>query len=277
MPEETSLPIYFDSHMHTPLCKHAVGDPVEYARVGKEKGLRGIIMTCHSPMPDGFSADVRMSYCEFPEYIKLVESAAAQMADQIDVKLGLESDWFPGMEGWLSELHDQADFHFILGSVHPFTREYKAAFFDEDPVTFQSRYFNHLADSAESGLFDCISHADIIKVMLGNKWNLADSLMTIEGVLQRIAATGIAMELNTSGLNKSYPEMNPGPDILAMMQGLNIPVVVNSDAHRPERVAADFDVAFDLLEKVGFSKVSYFNNRQRVDILISEVRQSMNF
>ena len=85
------------------------------------------------------------------------------------------------------------------------------------------------------------------------------------------------MELNTSGLNKSYPEMNPGERMLNMMQSVNIPVVVNSDSHKPERVGADFDMAFDLLEKVGFTDVSYFNNRERVDVLISDARQSMFF
>ncbi len=271
------MPIYYDSHMHTPLCKHAIGDPVEYAKTGIKKGLKGIIMTCHSPMPDGFSADVRMAPDELSNYVQMVELAAKEMEGKIDVKLGLESDWFPGMECWLSKLHQQADFHFILGSVHPFTREYKKAFLGDDPLAFQAIYFNHLADAAESGLFDCISHADIVKVMLGDKWNFEASVPIVEKVLDRIAATGIAMELNTSGLNKSYPEMNPGERMLKMMQSVNIPVVVNSDSHKPERVGADFDMAFDLLEKVGFTDVSYFNNRERVDVLISDARQSMFF
>lgn len=268
--------IYYDSHMHTPLCKHAVGHPVEYARIGKSKGLKGIIMTCHSPMPDGFSSDVRMSPQEFSVYVDMVDSATREMQGEFDVKLGLESDWFPGMEKWLDELHRKADFHFILGSVHPFTREYKEAFYNEDPVVFQASYFGHLADAAESGLFDCLSHPDIVKVMLGDKWNFSDAKDAVDSALRRISSTGIAMELNTSGLNKSYPEMNPGLEMLGMMRNLNIPVVVNSDAHVPKRVAADFDVAFNVLEEAGFKEISFFNDRKRRDVLINDVRISMN-
>ena len=33
-------PIYFDSHMHTPLCKHAIGEPSEYAEAGKKPASR---------------------------------------------------------------------------------------------------------------------------------------------------------------------------------------------------------------------------------------------
>ncbi|HSH14701.1 MAG TPA: PHP domain-containing protein, partial [Verrucomicrobiae bacterium] len=37
-----------DYHMHTPLCRHAVGEPVEYARRARELGLREIAFTDHS-------------------------------------------------------------------------------------------------------------------------------------------------------------------------------------------------------------------------------------
>ena len=42
MPE----PIYYDSHLHTPLCRHADGEPGEYAEYGYAAGLKGIIFTC---------------------------------------------------------------------------------------------------------------------------------------------------------------------------------------------------------------------------------------
>ena len=81
----SSEPVYFDSHMHTPLCKHAYGQPIAYARNGMRRGLKGIIMTCHSPMPDGFSSTVRMDPEEFPEYVALVRDSAEQ----------LERQWIP--------------------------------------------------------------------------------------------------------------------------------------------------------------------------------------
>jgi histidinol-phosphatase (PHP family) len=275
MSESIPHPIYYDSHMHTPLCKHAEGHPLEYARMGKQNQLKGIVMTCHSPMPDGFSSGVRMAPGQFTEYVDLVESATLEMHGEIEVRLGLESDWFPGMEKWLDELHRRADFHYILGSVHPFIQEYKDAFFDGDLISFQRRYFSHLADAAETGLFDCLSHPDIVKVMLAENWNFSDGEDAVALALERIRATGIAMELNTSGLNKSYPEMNPGPEMLKMIGDLNIPVVVSSDAHHPGRVAADFDSAFSMLERAGFAEVSFFINRKRSDVSIADVRISM--
>jgi len=40
-----------DYHMHTPLCHHATGEPVDYARHASELGLTEIGFSDHSPMP----------------------------------------------------------------------------------------------------------------------------------------------------------------------------------------------------------------------------------
>ena len=44
------------------------------------------------------------------------------------------------------------------------------------------------------------------------------------------------MELNTSGLNKKYSEMNPGEGMF-MMSELNIPIVMSSDYIPPNGLA----------------------------------------
>ncbi len=63
-------PMLFEMHMHTPLCKHARGEPEEYAAVAEERGLRGIVVTCHNPSDD-WSPGVRMSVAEFDSYVAM--------------------------------------------------------------------------------------------------------------------------------------------------------------------------------------------------------------
>ncbi len=72
--------ILYESHSHTPLCNHADGNPSEYAAVADQRGLKGLIVTCHNPMPDGFSANVRMREDQFDRYLQLVESTRQAMA-----------------------------------------------------------------------------------------------------------------------------------------------------------------------------------------------------
>lgn len=270
-------PIYFDSHMHTPLCKHAIGEPEEYAEVGQARGLKGVIMTCHSPMPHGFSAAVRMAPSQFDDYVRMVGRAANEVSTSgFEVKLGLESDWFPGMEPWLTDLHQRAEFHYILGSVHYHIQEYRDAFWKGDALEFQRGYFRHLADAAETGLFDCISHPDLVKNAFPDTWRHGAVADTVVEALDRIQGSGVAMELNTSGLHKTIPEMNPGIEMLKLMAEREIPVVIGSDSHQPRRVGAQFEIALDLLMNAGYKEVSVFHERQRQTLAIEEVMPTLS-
>ena len=266
-----STPVYFDSHMHTTLCKHAWGEPEEYARRAIEQGLKGIIITCHSPMPQDFWPHVRMADAQFDEYVALVDKCRQQFAGQLEVRLGLESDYFPGYERWAEKLHQRADFHYILGSVHWQGPEYRERFEDGSVEDFRRNYFDNLAASAETGLFDSLAHPDLIKNYHSSEWRYAEWVEDIAAALDRIARTGVAMELNTSGLYKSYPEMNPSPPMLKLMCERGIPVVIGSDSHKPSRVAENFIAGLGLLQEVGYTHVSLFKNRVREDLLIDDI------
>ena len=142
-------------------------------------------------------------------------------------------------------------------------------------MEFYKTYFGHLSDSAETGLFDTLAHPDLVKNFYPEQYDFERLQDTIESALDRIAASGVAMELNTSGVHKKFPELNPGPKMLRLMRDRNIPVVLGSDSHSPRRVSADFSYALDVLEGAGFTKVSYFLNRKRFDISLGDVRDSL--
>jgi histidinol-phosphatase (PHP family) len=122
--------------------------------------------------------------------------------------------------------------------------------------------------AAESGLFDTLAHPDLVKNEFPNEWQVERLADTIMASLDRIAAAGTAMELNTSGLQKKLPEINPGRFVLEQMHARGIPVVLGADAHVPARVAADYGPALELLRGVGFSQVHYFIRRQRQTVSI---------
>ncbi len=267
--------LYYDSHMHTPLCKHAWGEPEEYCGQGVKAGLKGIIFTCHCPMPDGFWPTVRMSEGEFDLYLSLVQRAKDAYAGKLDVCLGIESEFFPGYEKYIEGLHQRADFDYCLGGLHWQAKEYLNKFEQGTIEGFRRTYFDHLAASAETGLYDCIAHPDLVKNYHPDSWCFAIIKNTVASVLDRIAKTGVAMELNTSGLNKSYSEMNPGNEMLRMMAERKIPVVIGSDAHKAPRVGEHFVTALNNLAEAGYEEISYFKKRQRIDLKISEVISSI--
>jgi histidinol-phosphatase (PHP family) len=261
----------FDSHMHTPLCKHAFGEPEEYAARAIDRGLKGIIFTCHSPMPRGFWPSVRMSESEFDDYVSMVERCRRRFAGELDVRLGIESDYFPGYESWIRELHERAEFHHCLGSVHWQGPEYGEMFNSKDERTFIKAYWQNLAASAETGLFDTLAHPDLIKNYRPDSWKFEEWQDDIAAALDRITKTGVAMELNTSGLHKMYAEMNPGPQMLRMMCERGIPVVIGSDSHQSRRVGENFAMGLEMLRDAGYESISVFHGRRRKPLSLTEV------
>jgi histidinol-phosphatase (PHP family) len=265
----------YETHTHTPLCKHAVGEPEEYAQTAWDRGLKGMLVTCHNPFPDEFADHVRMEPEEFDRYVDMVARARDTWSGRVDVRLGIEADYIPGYEAWLETFLETADFEFVLGSIHPQLPEFDAMYPDASAIEFQRIYFDLLAESAETGLFDCLTHPDIVKIVTPDEWSPELIMDDVCRALDRIAQTNTAMEVNTSGVYKPYPEMNPFPAMLAQMKVRSIPVVIGSDAHVPGRVGELFEDALDLIEAAGYTDASYYVQRQRHDVSIANFRKTL--
>ncbi len=275
MPSKMPAPLLYESHSHTVLCNHAFGTTDEYAEAAVSRNFKGITFTCHCPLPDGFSASVRMRPEEFDDYVAMIYATRDRFAGRLDVRLGIESDFYPGVEPWLEKLHARVPLSHVLGSVHYQVRDYRALYYTGDAFSYQQLYYDHLALSAESGLYDTLAHPDLIKNESPDDWDFERIQPFVERALDRIAATGVAMELNTSGVQKALPEMNPSPSQLALMCERGIPVVIGADAHIARRVGDGYVTALRLLESAGYQNVSFFLDRKRQDVPIQAALESL--
>lgn len=253
----------YDSHMHTPLCKHAVGTPTQYVQAAKDAGLEGIVITDHSPMPTWFDPEVRMELEELPFYHALLERVRAEAGD-FYVGIGLEADYHPGTEYFVKRLLSSYDYDYIIGSVHylgawPFDNpRYASEFEERDLRAVYRAYFKLVAEAARTGLFHAIGHLDLPKVMgYRPPEGYAD---LAEEALQVIAGEGLALDVNTAGWRKKAGEIYPSPELLERARALGIPVVLGSDAHRPEDVAHRFADAVKLLKSLGYTQAVVFRS-----------------
>ena len=90
--------------------------------------------------------------------IGMIAATRDAFAGRLDVRLGLESDFYPGVEPWLEKLHARVPLSHVLGSIHYQIADYRKLFYTGDLFSYQKLYFEHLALSAESGLFDTLAH-----------------------------------------------------------------------------------------------------------------------
>lgn len=259
-----------DYHMHTPRCNHASGSVCDYAAAAVQAGVKEIGMSDHSPMPDGFDKAWRMDISELAGYVQEIEQAREMFAGRLELRTGLEADYYPGSEGYLEELVAAHDWDYIIGSIHyigdwPFDNPDYIESWDKRSIDdAYCDYYNLVAQSAATGLFDIIGHPDLIK-KFGHRPSPDNPRVQAaeEEMLQAVLASGAALEISSAGLRKPIGEIYPHPRIVSRAAELGIPFAFGSDAHAPGEVGHGMDECLAMLAKCGIWEVAGFSNRQR--------------
>lgn len=256
-----------DYHMHTPLCRHAVGEPDEYARRALELGFTEIGFSDHSPMRQDHFDEWRMNFSDLADYVAKVRRAQANFP-QLQIRLALEVDFFPGGEAWVRELAGLHPWDYFIGSVHYVSDDWAiddpkkiSEWKNRDSQEVWRIYFDRLAMAAESGLFEIIGHADLPKKFGHRPPENAAPLYA--KFLNAAKKSGCAMELNTAGLRKDCREIYPNPELVRLAFENDVPITFGSDSHAPGEVGMNFAQAIELARSAGYTKTCRFHGRRR--------------
>jgi histidinol-phosphatase (PHP family) len=191
--------------------------------------------------------------------------------EETDLRLGFEADFVPGREDRLANLLDSHEWDYLVGSVH-FVGDFSVDIDDEtdvwrhetSPERVWKRYFETLAASARSGLYDIIAHPDLVKIW-GNARPLPDTdpRRYYEPAIEAMLEADVAIEVSTAGLRKPVGEIYPARAMLEMAVDAGVPVALSSDAHQPDHIGFGYDRARELLEACGVTELAVFERRQR--------------
>jgi histidinol-phosphatase (PHP family) len=255
-----------DYHMHTPLCHHATGEPVDYARRAVEIGLTEIGFSDHSPMRQDDFDNWRMNFAQLDEYVAKVRRAQKEFP-QLTIRLALEVDYLPGHEAWIRELAALQPWDYFIGSVHYVSESWDidnpaklSEWKKRDAFEVWSAYFERLTMAAESQLFEIIGHVDLPK-KFGHRPN-QDCSPLYAKFLDAAKKDNCAIELNTAGLRKDCQEIYPSREILKLAFQKGVPITFGSDAHKPEEVGMNFAEAIQLAREVGYHESCQFVHRK---------------
>jgi histidinol-phosphatase (PHP family) len=255
-----------DYHMHTPLCRHASGEPVDYARRAVALGFTEIGFSDHSPMARDDFDDWRMFNSQLDEYVEKVRRAQREFP-QLTIRLALEVDYLPGQEEWIRDLAARHPWDYFIGSVHYVSEDWAidspfqlAKWKERDAFEVWSVYFDWLTRAAETGLFQIIGHADLPK-KFGHR-PTQDCTPLYERFLTAAKKHNCAIELNTAGLRKDCKEIYPSRQILELAFQKGVAITFGSDAHKPEEVGLNFAEALQLARQVGYRECLQFARRK---------------
>jgi histidinol-phosphatase (PHP family) len=199
-----------------------------------------------------------------------LDAYCAFVRDETPLQLGIEADFVPGNEDRTANLLEARDFDYVLGSVHFLgsaavdMRGEWDVWTSGEPDKVWRRYFETLGEAARSGLFDILSHPDLVKVW-GSDGPRPDGDLRrfYELAMDGIAESDVAIEVSTAGLRKPAGEIYPARPFLEMCVEAGRPVALSSDAHTPNDLAYGYDDALELLDSVGVGEIAVFDRRKR--------------
>jgi len=257
-----------DYHIHTYLCRHALGAPADYVKTAIERGLGEIGFSDHCPWPAGFDMKCRMATSDFPQYKKIIPDLREEFPS-LPIKYGLEVDWVPGRMNEVWDSLDKEEFDYLIGSIH-----YVGDFPFDNPEIFKEwskketadmvwqKYFETMKEIILSGKLDILGHFDLPK-KFGIYPKCYNKLIKneIPELLKLAGTRNLAIEINTSGLRKPVGEIYPSPEILRMARESGLLLTLGSDSHYPDEPGKDFDKALELAKFAGYKEVFSFNKR----------------
>jgi histidinol-phosphatase (PHP family) len=190
--------------------------------------------------------------------------------EETDLRLGIEMDFIPGREDRIATILEARDWDFVVGSVHFLrdhsldTEDYSVWGAGESAEKIWRRYFETVAESARSGLYDVIAHPDLVKV-----WGRSaprpdgDLRRYYEPAVEAFADVGVAVELSTAGWRKPVAEQYPAVPFLEMLVDAGCPLALSSDAHEPDLVGFEYERAVELLGSIGVGEIAVLERRER--------------
>ena len=280
-------------HTHTRFSDGS-SRPEKYILEAFRQGFRVLGFSDHSPVPFRNNFAIRNSpkalqkYCD--EILRLRDkySGTPPLPKErgsggeagLDILLGLEVDCIPGLSSPIDHYRTNYPFDYFIGSVHlvknghsgdlwfidgPYAAIYDRGlqkFFHGDIRAGVTAYYSQIREMVIREKPDIIGHLDKIKMHNRGRYFSESDPWYVDQVnetLDVIKNAGSVIEVNTRGMYKKRSDsLFPGPEILRKILGLDIPVALTSDAHRPDELSLGFEEASSLLKNVGFKGLTVF-------------------
>ncbi|MFW9800590.1 MAG: histidinol-phosphatase HisJ family protein [Candidatus Thorarchaeota archaeon] len=272
-----------DYHLHPSYSYDAIGSVSDFCVNAVEKGLQEICFTTHldaDPERDdcfvmlgGKKVSIYSSGW-LDDYESTIRVAADTFNEEnLNVRLGIEVDLYPGVSENLPESFHRTDFDLVVGSVHLI--DHKAISLEEEALEIFRRYsieelgtyyYGLIMDSLEIGIIDVIGHMDIYRrygeAYYGEEIHELWKPHICE-LTNKMKTKGVGFEVNTSAWRKGLAEPMPSESLTEALLGRGIKTVtVGSDAHHPSEVGYGVSRAQEMLEDCGAVTVSIFEHRR---------------
>lgn len=262
--ELTSVDRRYNLHSHTQFCDGRA-DMAAFAEAASREGMTIYGFSPHSPVP--IESPCNMKSDDFVAYRAEFERLRDRYAGRVRLLMAMEIDYLGPQWGPSTPYFDTLGLNYRIGSIHflpdddgtlvdidgPSERfnRYMTERFHGDIDHVVDLFFDQTEAMLSAGGFEIIGHFDKI-AHNGSLYRpgLEDTprfVRRVNDVIDLIAEKGVAVEINTKSF-ATAARFFPSTRYWKRIKEAGIAVVVNSDAHYPDRIDASRPEAFALLD-----------------------------
>lgn len=274
-------------HTHSDFCD-GKSDPEKYILAALEKNFTVLGFSSHAPVK--IPSDWHMKKENLLNYFNTLKKLQIKYKDKIDILIGLEVDYIPGIISPTQFKNHYTQIDYIIGSVHYLGQlsdgsywtvdgsleEFKLGLkgtFNNDIQKCVKKYYQLIQEMIQISSPDIIGHLDLIKMNNINEIFFKENedwyKDELENVTDLMAKAGCTVEINTGGIaRKKIKALYPSEWILEIICRKKIPVIINSDAHRPEEIDGFYDNVLPIIKNIGFKQIIEFKNSKKQKVFI---------
>lgn len=268
-------------HTHTTYCdgKNSIEENILYAI---EKNFISLGFSGHSYLPFDNSSMSRENTIKYLEDIKKLKEI---YKDKIQIYSGIEADYYSNLNK-ITDKEMMLDYR--IGSVH-FIKDDENNYFsiDSSKQNFENtlkhfgsikevvlRYYNNLIDMINTQKTDIIGHLDLIRKYNFNKEYFTEKedwyIKKLDEVLEVIKKSNSIVEINTRKMNKDNLNAHyPSNYTIKKLLKLNIPIIINTDAHSANTLDYFYYEMAEELKKLGYTKIKMLIDNSFKDMSIN--------
>lgn len=249
-------------HTHTYRCKHAVGDDETYVLSAIAAGIEILGFADHCPWPfkSGYHSDIRMEVPMLDDYIENLRRLREKYKERIQIKIGLECEYFEEYMPWLTTTAAQKGLDFLIFGNHFAISEETG-----------SRYFGNYCDTPErleeyrqsslrginSGVFSYFAHPDLF-LRTYPAFDERAEKVSYE-ICRAAAIMDLPLEFNISGFRFADECRRgfPHPDFWRIAAACGNKAIIGYDAHTHSALRSDDNYlrAVAILDKLHIERI----------------------
>lgn len=257
-------------HTHTFRCMHASGSDEDYVISAIENGYEVLGFSDHTPWKynSDYVAMMRMRLSQFDDYYTSIANLREKYKDRIEIKIGLECEYFPMYMDWLAAFVKEKKLDYIIFGNHYYKTDEKRVYFGTacESEEMMRCYTEEAIAGMKTGLYSYLCHPDLF--MRGHR--VFDDVARRESyrICEAAKALAIPLEYNLSGAQYNevmHVTQYPHKEFWKIAAEVGNTAIIGVDAHEPSALRSNHfrKQGLQLFQELGMKAtdtIRYFQN-----------------